>query len=493
MSKILLETGDDILLETGDFLLIEDPTFYINGVDKTSLIDWTSVKKNETATKQADTLDFCIKNFGTKTYRPVMNDIVQFNDGSTKLFEGLVVQSTESIDGLAKYFYVTCKDYTHTLDRQLVSKVYTGQTATAIVQDLISTFTTGFTTTNVVAGVVIERIAFNYLTVSQCLEKLTKMLNGYSWYVDYDKDIHFFATVLNLAPFSLTDTSQNFTFGTLDIKQDTHQLRNDIYIRGGNIISASARTEYFSGDATKLIFPLGLKYNVEPTVTVGGVGKTVGLENIDVAGSNDCYWDFNQKTLRFETAPAAGTNNIVVSGTYLYPLVYRKQNNSSVLTYGVFQYIIIDKTITSTDAASQRADAEIAQYSTPTNYGTFQTNTSGLIAGQRITINSTIRGINEDYLIESIETRFKTPTALSYKVKIQSYASFGINDVLKKLLINNPADQLEIGENENVQRSVGFDESVVVTDTVKTPTKTSAPYKWGADANALIWNRGTWS
>lgn len=469
-------------------------TFLINGVDKTTSIDWESIRKNENASKKSDTLEFLVKNYGTKTYQPAINDVVRLSDGATKVFEGLVVEAQEQIQGLAKYFSVTCKDYTHTLDRQLVSRAYTNQTAAAIISDLISTFTTGFTTTNVVAPVIIEHITFNYLTVSQCLEKLTRMLNGFAWKVDYDKDIHFFSTVLNPAPFNLTDTSQNYLFGTLDVKQDTHQLRNDVFIRGGNIVSASARTEYFNGDGTRLIFALGLKFNEEPTVKIAGVTKTVGIENLDPAGSHDCYWDFNQKTIRFEVAPTAGTNNVTAEGTYFYPLIFRKQNNASILTYGTFQYLIIDKTIVSTEAASQRADVELAQYSTPTYSGSFITTTSGLEAGQQITITSTIRNISQTYTIQSIETRLKTPTSFQYRVKIESYVSVGIDDVLKKLLVTDQTEQLEISEGENVQRYVSFDEGVTLVDTLSAPTKSSPPYLWGTTTgNVGLWNRSTWS
>lgn len=493
MSNLLVQENlDQILQENGDSILIEDLSIQINNIDRTALIDWKSVKKNETASKKSDTYEFLVKNYGTKTFQPAMNDIVRFNSGFEKVFEGVIVETREEVEGLAKYYSVICKDYTHTLDRRLISKVYVGQTAEAIVTDLITNFTTGFTVVNVVAPVVINYIAFNYLTVSQCLEKLTKMLNGYQWYVDYDKDIHFFATVLNPAPFSLTDTSQNYIFKSLDLKQDTHQLRNDIIIRGGNIASTSPRTEYFDGDGTKLIFPLGLKYNVEPTVTVGGVAQTVGLENIDPEGSHNCYWDYNQKTLRFEVAPPAVANTVVVTGTYYYPLVYRKQNNASILTYGLFQFIIVDKTIVSTAAASQRADVELAQYSNPTFSGDFVTHTPGLKAGQQLTVSSVIRGFTRTYMIQSIQTTLRTPFEFEYKVKLESYGSVGIDDILKKLLITDQSDQLEIGENENIQRSVQFNETAVLGETLNTPVKTSGPYKWGPDANQGTWNRSVW-
>ena len=464
----------------------------INAVNRTNQIDWTSVKKTEVASKQSDTLNFLIKNYGTKTYRPAINDVVQFMNGATKVFEGIVTGNQETVQGLARYFSITCKDYTHTLDRMLVSKTYQNMTAGAIISDLISTFTTGFTTTGVVAPTLVSQISFNYITVSQCLEKLTKIVQGYVWYVDYNKNINFFVNVLNVSPFSLSDTGNNYIFGTLNIKSDVNQLRNDIYIRGGSIISSTTRTETFVADGVNTVFALGLKYNVVPTIILNGVTQTVGLENINPAGSNQAYWDFNQKTIRFDTIPT-NTHVITVTGTYLYPLIFRKQNNLSVETYGIFQHLIIDKTIITIDGASQRADVEIAQYATPTNSGSFKTNNAGLIAGQRLTIDSTIRSLSEDYLIQQIDTIAKTPTTLQYTVKIESYSSFGIIDVLKQLLVTNATEELDIAQNESIQRFVQFNENALMTDTLLAPTKKTGPYKWGPDANQGVWGFSTWS
>src|SRR5579872_2518807 len=96
----------------------------VNGVDKTNQIAWDSLIKTEVITKEPDTLTFNLRNYGSKTWRPSLNDTVQFYNGATLLFAGIVVATNEIIAGLAITLSVTCKDYTELLDRHLVAKEY---------------------------------------------------------------------------------------------------------------------------------------------------------------------------------------------------------------------------------------------------------------------------------------------------------------------------------------------------------------------------------
>ena len=124
----------------------------INGVERQSYIDAFSVRKTEVLSRGADSFTFNIKQYGSKQYLPALSDeIVVEMVGTTteRLFAGYIVDVDQSAEALTKVVKVTCKDYTHTLDKALVSKTYENMTAQAVVQDLISTFGAGFTTTNV--------------------------------------------------------------------------------------------------------------------------------------------------------------------------------------------------------------------------------------------------------------------------------------------------------------------------------------------------------
>jgi hypothetical protein len=410
------------------------------------------------------------------------------------VFGGFIVETNEVVSGLAKFLEVVVKDYTQTLDRQLVSKTYENQTAKAIIDNMIATFATGFTTTNVIASTIIPKIIFNYLTISQCLQKLAEALGNYDWYVDYSKDIHFFNNTLTASPFNITDTSKNYIWGSLELHDETHQIRNEIIVRGGEIQSVTLRTEYWSGDGTRTTFPLSNKFANIPVVRVGGVTKTIGVDYIDLDASFQVMWNFTQKYIRFTAGntPVAGTNNIDITEYPLYPLVFRKQQQASVALYGIYQYLILDKTIKDLDTASQRADAELLKYANPSKKAKFRTTVGGLVAGQTINVQSTIRSVTEDYKIQSIRTYLRTPSELEYSINLVTADNIGINDVLNKLLVKDVAERIQVDENEVVARYYSFDEEVALTDTLFAPTKTSPPYKWTSGTTTLLWNLGTW-
>lgn len=467
-------------------------TLNIGGVDKTTLIDWPSLMKNETLTKSPASLRFKIRNYPSKTYQPALNDEVTFYNGATKIFGGYVVDTSEVIEGLLKFFTVTCKDYTVDLDRQLVAESYENMTVNAIIADIAATYLTGFTTTNVNCTTVIDSLQFNYITVSQCLKRLVTFLGNYDWYVDYNKDIHFFQNTIIPAPFSLSDSSANFAWDSLMYDSDSDQIRNTIIVQGGLVALSTTRDYFFNGDGTKTSFVLGDKLDGTPTLTVGGVAKTVGIDGTDADASFQWMWSAANNAVRSTAGntAGAGTNNIVVNGYPLYPLVAIFENNASVVLYGVRQFLIQDKTIVTQAAAEQRATAEILKYANPKYKGQFVTYTDGLIVGQTITIASTIRNISGDFKITNIRTSVYTPTgSLAYNISFVTADVIGINDILNKLLILDPSEATGIPTNTVIQIIKQISEGVSITDALSQPSISTGPYKW----NAFNWGFGTWN
>lgn len=485
----------------------------INNVDKTSFIDWQSVTKEEVLTKQPDNLSFRIKNYGTKTYRPVLGDeVVMWGENyniwgeevypwlmeypwASPIFGGFIVETKEVINGMAKEFEVICKDYTQILDRKLVSKTYEAMDAEDIIEDLIETYALGITTDNVDAPVLIDKVVFNYLPISKCLQKLADALGNYDWYIDSEKDIHFFENTSIPSPFNLTDLSAEYIWNSLEIKEKTHQIKNLITVRGGEYQSTTLSTKFHDGDGTKAVFNTDFKFGELPVVKVGGVSKTVGLDSLNDDTDFQVMWNYQQKYIRFTSGniPGSGTRNIEIIGYPLLPLIVQRVNTASVLAYGIYEFLIFDKTIKTTDAAIQRGDAELLKYANPQNDASFITHSLGLRAGQTINVQSDIRDIDEDFLIESITTTLRTPTEAQFLIRLATATSVGVNDILRKLLIDNVADGIEITPGEIVQRFESFAETFAVTDTLGTPSVDSPPYTYGAgSSNPLVWGFGTW-
>ena len=183
-------------------------TVTINGTDRTSKVDFGSLRKVDNLNQQVDELSIRTKKYGSETYVPTLgHEIVVTRDGTT-IFGGVIIRITENVEASQVLTYtIECADYSQYLKRKLVTERYEGMTVAAIVADLVSNYTTdGFTSANAASTLVIESVSFSRITVADALQKLADAIS-YVWYVDYSKDIHFFPKNTELAPFNLTDTS----------------------------------------------------------------------------------------------------------------------------------------------------------------------------------------------------------------------------------------------------------------------------------------------
>lgn len=473
-------------------------TVTIEGTDRTSLVVFNSLRKTDVLNQQVDTLEFKVRKYGSLTYVPTLGDEVVVAKDGTTIFGGVVVRIHENLNGAHILEYtIECNDYSQFLKRKLVTERYTSTTVGAIISDLVANYTSdGFTTTNVAGSHPITSISFNRLTVADCLQKLADALS-YVWYVDYDKDIHFFPKNTEVGP-SLTDTSGNYIFNSLEISEDLTQVRNSVLVQGGEQESSTSRTEEFNGDGTRVHFALANKFASLPTVTVGGVGKTVGVEYLDDDASYECMWNFNEKYIRFTAGntPASGTNNVVVSGTYLFPIVVSVPAPASQEAYGVYEFAITDKSIKSQAEAISRALAELTSYQNSLYEGSFRTYDDGFRSGQVLTITSAQRVKDITVLVQSVTGRMRDPlgTQFEYDVRFATLKSIGIIEYLQNQLRSK---EVIVDDKETILNYHALSDTVTGTDSLATPTASTGPYKWSNDAgsttNKLVWGYGTWS
>lgn len=469
----------------------------IDGVDKTSSVVFNSVRKRDNLNQQVDNLEFKILKYGSLTYVPTIGDEVVVTSGATKVFGGVIMKISETTQASKILEYrVTCNDYSQYLKRKLVTERYEDKTVAFIIDDILTTYAADFTDTNVIGGLTLNSMSFNRLTVAECLQKLADALS-YSWYVDYDKDIHFFPKNTESAPFDITDTSGNYIYNSLEIIEDITQIKNSILVQGGDEESASPRTEVFSGDGTKMQFALANKFASLPTVLVGTFSQTVGVEYLDDDASFDALWNYNEKYLRFTAGntPVSGTNNISVAGNYLFPIVVRVPAPASIAEFGTYEFSITDKSIESQDEAIDRALAELQSYQNEMYEGSFRTYEDGLRAGQILNINSTQRGKNIDVLIQSVSVRMRDPLGayFEYEVQFATLKSIGIIEYLQRQLRDR---EIVVDDQDTLLNFYTLSDEMTTTDALDTPVTQSGPYVWSNDAGTtpkkLVWGYGTW-
>lgn len=430
---------------------MEKIRIFINNVDRTNDIDWKTFKYNDEIDDTPNMCEFEITAHDN-TFKPKISDKVSVYINDEIFFDGEVVKADNKGDVFIETIKISAKDDTLLLDKLLITARYKNKTIHEIIDALVSDsrLEETITTNNVDCDLFVKTITFNAISISKCIQKLAQQVN-FNWYIDENKDIHFFAKNTVPAPYDLTDNNGNFIQDSLTINEDLTQLKNDVIVRGGEKISENAKMIVIKGDGATTTWTTGYKFSETPTITVNGTEISVGVEYISNEDDFDCFWSYSEAKVRFKTAPLQ--NDIIhVEGTPLIPIMVEYKNYGSIDKYGLFQYKIENKSIRSDEEAQQLADAHIQAYGTPIVSIDFKTYRSGLKSGQTIDINT--RGINNGFLIQKIAMTILSTKEVNgsayiepiYQVKTATTKTLSLVYFLQKLLLRE-SDNLEIDEN----------------------------------------------
>lgn len=433
--------------------------------DRSSQIRWDSLAIRQAITKEVDSANFTLEKFGSKNYKPEAGDGIIIEYNSVKVFAGFIVRVMEGVSGRALIYECECRDYTDLLDDKLVSKTYAAQTIAQIISDIVSNFSgPGITTNNVSGTETVDSITFDNLEPSKCIQKLADIFNK-DWYIDYDKDIHFFKRGNEAAPFGLTDAGNKYIFDSLKISRDKTQIKNSIIIEGGEEKSTSTFTEKFIGDGNQHTFKLAYKY-ADVSLKINSIDKTVGIDGIDDFTTKDALFNYQMQTLRFNpSSPPASGAVIEFTGKYYFPIVTKVREANSITNNREKQFRIIERKIKDRDTARERAKAEIYAYANQLSEGEFRTYETGLRAGHKINIQSDIRSLNEDFLINNLEGKALTPQKIEWRANLVSVKTYEIIDLLGEIF-NKQNDDIDpnqiINSAEFVERTLKITRTITV-------------------------------
>ncbi len=474
-----------------------DVKVYVNSVERTNEINWQDFSIIDRIDSNINSCSFSIKKYKSSTVIPSVGQSLVVYDGLTKIFAGTILSVNRRLEGSKlENISIESSDYTHNLGRSVIVERYEDKTVNEIIADLLNRYHIDFDDDYVDCAITIDTITFDNVSVLDAIQKLSEATN-YRWYVDYDKKVHFFEKNTNASPFNLADDTGKYVFKSLEITDDISQLRNCVKIRGGDTVGEE-RSELFDGDDEKLIFTLSNKFSELPTVVVSGTPQSVGVEYLNNEEDYDCLWNYNEKYIRFSSSstPISGTNNIVITGTPLIPIIVKKMDNSSINTYGLWEFYKRDNTIKSKEEAVQYAEAQLEAYKNSIVEGKFQTYESGLKSGQIINIQSDIRGIDEDFLIQEVGIRMRSPNYGVYSVSLATMRTIGVIDFLQGLLKLENRIILREQEQEPLLTYIEESDDFSMADSVGTPSTASTPYTWEEsgtpEANPIIWNMFTW-
>jgi len=420
----------------------------VNTVDVTDQIEQGTLEVVQRITNQVDSANFSVRKAGSKTLTPAYGDDIEIYDGATKIFGGTIIsvqQAPTAGPGGIEYD-VRCVDHTYAFDQTLASKTYTGNSITAIITDLVSSYAPTFTVANVSSGFIIEKIVFNQVPLSTCLKRLADIVN-YDWYIDEEKDVHFFQKYANTAPFNLTDTDGNHLYKTLRRNSDGSQVANRIKVRGGEYNGATYSDSITVSGNNSKAFTLPYRF-ANLTVSLNTVAQNVGIDFIDDFTSEDVLYNFAEQMIRFENNLADG-DVITFTGNPKVPVFAVAEDPVSIAEYGKIEKLLRDNSIESNAVARRRANAELYAYAEPVIDAKFKTYTAGLRAGMLITIQSDNQAIaSEELMIKNLSFRMRDHGNFTYEAELVSTKRYDFITLLQKILEPDPrpSDEREVSE-----------------------------------------------
>jgi hypothetical protein len=495
--------------------------------DITSMIEFdSSFNIQSVLTKSKGSFNFSIKAPKAPTlptHMPAIGDTIYVNytiNGTKVLIFGGTLVTSEPIvsGGVVLLYQMTAMDWGYALDAYVVKANYADMDPHDIVVDLIANFApAGFTTNHVQLGNFnVSTIQFNYQQLSKALQALATQI-GWDWFVDANKDVHFYfaegnvaaSSEVSLAPIIIDDTTGDIEWPTLDVQVDITNMKNAVYVVGGtyqknfeldpNPLATPpqyAPIDVYQTDGVSMVFPLSYSYDQSTlTITLGGVGQSIGTAQVTDPTTVEVLYDDSGRFIQFTTTPSAG-QTVIVQGEANVPILAYVTDDTSIATYGIREDAISDSKILSVQQAQERAQADIDMFGDPVyvvKFNTISPFTNQLSIGQQITLNSAKFGVsNKALIIKQINFVARTPNQLEAQVQCLGSEVVSFNDIMLQLLQQSLGGE-STPASTVLQNLIPIEESIVIADTV-TITGTSGPYVWypGSGRPAMNFGFSLW-
>ena len=183
--------------------------------------------------------------------------------------------------------------------------------------------------------------------------------------------------------------------GTAKLVPNSQNIVNKLWVKGGKALS-----ELYTQDITVGTIPIPLFYApYSPvTVTIGGIEKTLGIQNIDAAGTKDFLLNANEKLL---IPDLITTGSGTISYLYQYPIKILLEEPVSQGQYGIFE----DKLDVQTDnkeLAIELGLKHLFKYSQPVISGSLSPFTGMFKAGETIKVEIPRLKIDSELLIKDV-------------------------------------------------------------------------------------------
>lgn len=410
-------------------------------------------------------------------------------------FKGVVLKPVARLlSPTTRIWDLQCTDNHYYVDKRIIARAYTNQTAGAIVRDLI---TNVFSAEGVSAGTIhdlalVDKMVFNYVNGDRALRMLSEYTNAV-WYVDENKALHFYERTSNPAPFTIRD-GDVLTNPMPYFDKANFKYRNAQYITNIKNVT-DTQQEFFTGDGTRQTFTVGYPFNELPTIELntgsGYVSQDVGIRGIDTG--KDWYVALGSTEIvqEFTDTAISSSHSIRVNYKGIYQLVALAKDDAEVdriqllesgTSTGFVDAATTQAGISGTEAGIDVAASYLdrfAQTSTLVSFTTTKNSPSRLKAGQVLDFEMTGQDISGSFLIDSVIVRFRNNITY-YDVKcVASPPEYTLDSFFRDIDDKISDAFIEISENIDTEevlvvRADGGTESTSLTET-DTETVLSCP------------------
>lgn len=351
---------------------------------------------------------------------------VTVSQGGVMIYGGFATQFEDDTDKTRIYTKVTCVDYWQILDRTIIStETLTAMSDLAIIKYVLTTYApwVDLSALPTTPGYTFPNLNVRSKSVQWALQKVVDT-TGMMIYITPDKKVHYESpTKAPDAPFSLStapDFHSSYPYQVADngFTIDDDSAVNRVYFYGGNRPSNDFTQDISTqANGTNTTFMLAY-YPREASdgkvhVYVNSVEQVVGFaisndnkpQNVlkSQGGLADVLLNSDAHTLLFDTPPASGA---LVQAKYRYefPLLVTVINQQSVTFYGRYiDAIITDNTVLDTTTAVQRCNALLFYQAFGLQSLEVYCWQPGLLPGQVLHVYHSIRGINNNYLVQEVK------------------------------------------------------------------------------------------
>lgn len=339
---------------------------------------------------------------------PVLSQVKLFdNIANETLFAGVINDPVLVPASNRNEWNLSCTDYTFYADNVVVAGQFFGQTVDQILISLTQQANCGITAKSirnggfVAPGPTLSSFILNYTTLSDAWRKLARLaaqVTPYGWYVDENRNFHFYDATTALSSgvtFTTNPTQGGVTNeghmlldGQFAYEWDGTSIRNKILVQGSNQTikhgdpAKVGPTGSWRGDGNTTSW--GLKYTVtgSPVLKVNGVTTSLTVFTAGNTGSPPSGWIVTQNSvggwyLGNNVAPSSGTR-IQIWYDYQIPVIAQANDLPSQHTYngpnrGIYEEYINDTSLLTTPMAFARAQRERTEYAFAAERLTFNT------------------------------------------------------------------------------------------------------------------------